>query len=133
MARTRLAGLVNMHEDGYRHLTLNHFSTNSKRLRAFSRKNKIKPGEHVILVGRSGRVRVFKVEEDGTHKVELCEYDTQKISVEVAVYQHFLKQATGVTKELLEELKEDAEIRRMRREARRRAVAAETRRLQKDR
>jgi hypothetical protein len=109
------------------HRTLHWFCTNSQRLRRFSRTHNIKPGQHVIIVGRSGRVRVFKVEEDGTHKVELCEFDTQRLSVEVAVFAHFQKQASGEMHDQIGKLKDDADLRRRRRIEYRRKMAARNR------
>lgn len=106
----RMAGVINLNAEVYKNITLNYFGSNSERLREFIRKNRVRRGEYVVLVGRSGRVRTCKHEDDGLVVVELCEYDS-KLSVQVAVFAHFERRAKDTDREVLAQLKEMVEKR----------------------
>lgn len=107
----KMAGVINLNAEVYRDITLNYFGSNSGRLREFVRKNRIQRGEYVVLVGRSGRVRTCKHEDDGLVVVEMCEFDTSQLGVQVAVFAHFERRARDQEREMLLALREMVEKR----------------------
>lgn len=57
-------------------ITLNYFSTNSERLRAFCRQNSIsRGGEPVLIVSRTDRARILEWKEEDFIWVSLIEHD----------------------------------------------------------
>jgi len=115
-----LAESIDLHD--FPAVTLNYFSTNAERLHAWCKKNDIEPGQRVIIVGRSGRVRILEYKVGGWVEVTLVEYN-RLLSTQVMIFAHYERQLRGDPRLRIEACRRDLERRIVRREemAKRRA------------
>ena len=98
-------------------VTLNYFSTNSERLRAFCANNEIEPGDSVLIVSRTDRARVLEYKPQGFIVVQLVEHD-KHLSPMVQALSHYERRMSGDDRATTRELRRAAE-RKIRRQMRR--------------
>lgn len=112
---TSLVESIDLHD--FPAVTLNYFSTNAERLHRWCSQNNIEPGQRVIIVGRSGRVRLLEYKQAGWVEVTLVEYN-KLLSTQVMIFAHYEKQMRGDPRLRVEVLRRDIERRIARREER---------------
>lgn len=103
-----LVDAVDLHD--YPQITLNFFSTNAERLHNWCAANDIKPGERIIIVGRSGRVRLLEHKVTGWIEVTLIEYNPL-LSTQVQIFAHYERKLRGDGRSRINNCRRDVERR----------------------